>query len=248
MSMTPEQFDEIEKYIQGELAPSEKTSFEEKLTKDPVFAREVENHRDAIFFIKAGAVDEMKKKLETYSQLPLSPRKTSSEIFKRWYVWAAAASVVFIILVTLLIPREKSGPDKLFLAYFQPPKTDRQLLRDSSTANEKSQAFVAYSQGQYKNALLSFEKSLIVESSDELLFYAGASALADGQDSVAIFYFTELLKNPNTLYQRRTQWYLSLAYVKNNQLDMAGSLLTTLSEQPNSYTEQANQLLQELAR
>jgi tetratricopeptide (TPR) repeat protein len=246
MNIEPEHLHEIDRYLQGELTSPERKAFEEKLKQDPILAKEVEDHRAAIFFIKAGAVHGMKKKLEGYSEFANSTRSGSSHAFKKWYVWAAAASVIFAIVITLLIPSGKVDTDKLFTAYFQAPVADRQLLRDSSVADERLQAFSAYDQGLYKKALALFERVLEEQSNDELLFYAGVSALADGQPGIAISYFTNLLNHQDTLYQWRAQWYLSLAYLKNGELAKSLSVLQLLSRQPNSYTEKANELLNDL--
>lgn len=246
MSIEPNFLNDIERYLQDELTSPEREAFEEKIKQDPSLAQEVENHRTAIFLIKAGAVQTMKKKLEQYSEYNTSPEKTSSVIFNKWYVWAAAASVAIVISVLLLRPYEKKDPDKIFIAYFKPPATDRQILRGDSITNEKTQAFLSYEQGHYKEALAFYEKALKGQSGDELLFYAAASALGDGQSAKAIAYLNELLKEPTTLYRSRAQWYLSLAYLKDGQLEKSKPLLDELGKQPGSYNERAKNLLEDL--
>lgn len=246
MSIEPNLLSEIERYLQDELSLSEKEAFEEKIKQDPLLAREVENHRTAIFLIKAGSIQTLKGKLEQYSEYNPSTKKTSSVIFQKWYVWAAAASVAIIISVLLLRPYDTKDPDELFIAYFQAPATDRQILRGDSTTDVKIQAFVSYEQGQYKEALAVFEKVLNEQPHDEILFYAAAAALADGQSEKAISYLNALLKEPTTLYRSRAQWYLSLAYLKDGESEKSKSLLNDLVKQAGSYQERAKNLLHDL--
>jgi tetratricopeptide (TPR) repeat protein len=247
MSIDPGLLNEIENYLRDELTAPEKKAFEEKIKQDPLLAQEVDNYRTAVFLIKAGAVQTLKKKLEQYSGYNTPASKAPVAFPQKWYIWAAAASVTLIILITLLIPRGKADPGKLFMAYFQAPPTDRQILRNDKEADEKTQAFLSYEQGLYKEALAFYERALKEQTTHELLFYAGASALADGQSAKAVLYFTELLKNPHTLYQRRTQWYLSLAYLKEGQLEKTKALLNTLTQQPDNYQGKAKNLLEDLA-
>jgi tetratricopeptide (TPR) repeat protein len=243
MSIEPDLLDEIERYLRHEQSPAEKEAFEKRMKQDPSLAQEVENHRTAIFLIKVGAVQTMKKRLEGYSTYNTSPTK---KIFAyKWYIGAAAAFTALTLVIRFLLPHQ-TDTNKLFAAYFQAPSADRQILRDNTEVDEKTKAFISYERGHYKESLRLYEKILKEQSSDELLFYAGAAALADDQSLKAIGYFTELLKNSHSLYRSRTQWYLSLAYLKEGQLKKTTSLLNTLVKQPNSYEEKARKLLHDL--
>jgi hypothetical protein len=247
MSREPERLEEIERYLHGDLTSSEKEAFEEKLRRDAAFAEEVEMHRTAVFLIKAGGIRKMKKQLESYSVYAEPAQKGSSvQLLYRWYAWAAAALMILILSYIYLIPTQASDPEELFTAYFVPPPAERQRLRNESEASEKMDAFRAYEEKRYHQSALLFEKILNDNRDNDLLFYAGVSALADNQPQKAISYFTELLKDQNSLYLRRTQWYLSLAYLKNGQAEKAKEYLSILTLESNSYQGKAKELLEDV--
>lgn len=247
MSTGQDRLEEIERYLGGDLTASEKDAFEKKLSLDATLAEEVEMHRTAVLLIKSGGIQGMKKHLESYSvyakpaqfELPIRTRY-------KWYGWAAAASVILILSYVFLIPGRVSDPEKLFIAYFIPPPAERQLLRDDNEMNEKLNAFQAYEQNRYHEATLLFENVLKENPDDDLLFYTGASALADNQPEKAIIYFTELLKDQNSLYRTRTQWYLSLAYLKKRQPEKAKEYLGVLAAGSTSYQEKSKKLLDDM--
>lgn len=247
MSIEPGHLDEIEKYLQNGLSASEKKAFEEKMSHDPSLAAEVENHRTAIFLIRTGGIQSLKKELDSYSvYAPAEKEESKLRSINKWYFWAAA-SVALVAVVILVTSQRQPDVNELFITYYTTPTADRQIVRDGLEVDEKTQAFLDYDQGHYNEALVQFENMLLEKPGDsELLFYAGAAALSGNQPAKAIRYFTELLKDPDTIYQTRAHWYLSLACLKEGELEKCKQYLRALERNPNSYSSKAKELLNEL--
>lgn len=236
--------EQIERYLNGQLTEVEKETFEKKAHEDMTLAKEIENHRAALFLIKTKAVSDLKNQLSGYSKV--EQKSTVTPMVRHWYTWAAAASVIFAVSIFYYTTiKTDSNPDILFNTYFEPATTERQILRGDKAIDEKTRAFVLYSEGKYKEALSAFEKLIDKQSTEELLFYAGASALASSNTQKAIIHLSKVVEN-RAIYQWRGRWYLALAYLKAKKLNESKLMLQELVVQPNSYSNKAKDLLDEL--
>src|SRR5690606_20456441 len=125
---------------------------------------------------------------------------------------------------------------------------------DSDFTTEEEKAFNLYNNGNYEAAISLFEDVLTQQDKTEILFFLGNAYLASKppkpkQAISALQKFLEedrLLNSQANLYLSQAKWYLSLAYLKNNQLDEAKRLLYELKQSESSYSKKANNLLIEL--
>ena len=151
-----------------------------------------------------------------------------------------------------LLTKEKQ--EELFKDNFKPD------VVPEITEGPLDDAFSFYANHNYTNAAEEFTTADIntatrgFETDTKLTafyadYYAGLSYLAEGNTSAAI---AELIqasgKSSNNLFQIKTQWYLSLAYLKKGEIKKADNLLTKISRSNNStaYRLKAIKLLNEL--
>lgn len=233
---------QIDRYLNDELMPFEKQQFEARIKSDVALSKEVNVQRTALFLVKAKAISDFKNKLNGYSQRSKSTLETP--YFRRWYTWAAAASIVLATTFYFYITFTPFT-EKLFIAYYEPATIERQITRGGVTVDEKTKAFETYASENYAEALRRFEALLNQQPTDEVFFYAGASALACNNSTKAITYLTNAVQRKG-VYQWRSHWYLSLTYLKENRINDAKATLTLLSSKPNSYSDKAKKILNEL--
>lgn len=234
--------EQIDRYLNDELTSAERSHFEDRIKTDAALSKEIDTQRKALFLIKAKAIADFKNKLNDYSQ-GLKPT-LETPFFQRWYTWAAAASIV-LATTFYFYTTQTPFTEKLFIAYYEPATIERQITRGDVTVDEKTTAFEAYARENYPDALRRFEALIHQQPADEIIFYAGASALAAGNTEKAITYLTNVVQRKGP-YQWRGQWYLSLAYLKANNVNDAKATLTLLCSQPNSYSNKAKIILNEL--
>ena len=137
--------------------------------------------------------------------------------------------------------------DALFSNYFEPSKNvSTPIVRSLSEQNTTVNAFVVYSQKDYKKASILFGKLYALNKNSELLFYEGNALLALGKTNEAIVKFKQHLTFSDIL-TNRSHWYLALAYLKNKDLKRSKKELKALIDSGETYkTEEAKLLLKKL--
>lgn len=115
-------------------------------------------------------------------------------------------------------------------------------------SNLSGGAMNKYDKQDYAGAIIDFEQALKINPNDEkALFYSAVSYLSLGQTDKAVTYLNKVLQNKGGAYYDSAQWYLSLAYIKNNDTKNARMNLMELQNNSKSkYQKQADQTLKEI--
>jgi hypothetical protein len=159
----------------------------------------------------------------------------------RWI--AIAASFVGIVLIStfsIYYFSEKSSSN-LYATNFQPyPNVVAPVVRGQNINTPITDAFQAYEKEDYKLSAKLFED--IPE--DYALLYGGISNLEINQNQKAIIQLNKLSLQKGK-YQEISEWYLALAYLKNNETKNAKEVLNSIGQNQQFY-EQATELLRNL--
>ena len=235
----------IENYFSKNISKQELLEFNHLYKTNPEFKEEVD-------FLKAiKSVSEVEDDVEFKKQLTSYESEYTQQEKKKIAKWlkpltAVAALLIIALSINFLI-NSSINEDKLFATYFEPSKNvSSPIVRSETDETVLINAFIAYSEMNYIQAISLFDKAFDNTKNSELLFYEGNSLLALGKTEEAIETLKEHLTYDDTL-SNRTHWYLALAYLKMKQLDKAKVELKALitSEETFKKTE-AISLLEKL--
>jgi hypothetical protein len=224
----------IFKYFNHELESDEQKLFDQLLKEDEEFGNQVKFEKSVQEALKRNERAELKSFLNGIEM----PKETK---IYRWF--AIAASFVGIVLISTFsiyyFPEKSSS--NLYATYFQPyPNEVAPVVRGQNLNTPITDAFQAYENENYKLSSKLFED--IPE--DYALLYGGISNLEIDQNQKAINQFKKLSLQKDK-YQEISEWYLALAYLKNNETKNAKEVLNSIGQNQQFY-EQATELLRNL--
>ncbi len=268
MKLTADQYELIEAYLSGRLAPADRAEVEADRQNDPEFDLEIRLQEELREGFRALRLDDRLQTARQRYQARMEPIESnrsalSSEKPKqiRWgwsgvKTWAAAASVVFVVGVSVWVVwqrEENQGTDMAYSQNYQPDPADfvaralpAELKPTERVALEKG--LQSYNQGRYRDAIRLFRQVTEGDSSLTIAtYYLGISYLTTPEVDKAIGYLQVAQRSPNRILRRKAQWYLALAYLK--KADRPGtqrSLRVVADDAQSPYQQRAEALLEQL--
>lgn len=235
----------IENYFSKRLTPDESLEFEKRYKTDFDFKQEVDFLKDLKSVAATEDDEQFKKQLKSYeSEIYKTSKNTTSTWLKPLI---AVAALVFVVLGITFFMADSYDENQLFSQYFKPSKNvSAPIVRSGANETILNNAFIAYSETEYNEAILFFEKAYQNSKKSELLFYQGNAYLALGETENAIEKLEEHLKYSDVL-TNRTHWYLALAYLKTKQPEKAKQELKTFLRSTETFKkDEARSLLKKL--
>ena len=235
----------IEKYFSRSLTPNETLEFNTRYENDNNFKQEIN------FLKNIKLASETEDDLQFKKQLVAHEAEYSESKQHKSFKWVkplvAAAAVILIMLSINFYMGSTNDEVKLFSTYFEPSKNvTAPIVRSEDNVSVLNNAFIAYSEADYKRAISLFQKAYKDSENSELLFYEANSLLALGDYENAILKFKEHLKYSDVL-TNRSHWYLALAYIKTKQTEKAQRELKSLISSGETFKRsEANSLLKKL--
>ncbi|MDN5200269.1 tetratricopeptide repeat protein [Fulvivirgaceae bacterium BMA10] len=237
-------FDEIARYLRGQMDEKDRMAFEEKLNNDPEFAKQVDLDKVLLEGMQLHYKSSLKQRLRDLDK-SVSLNKRNFSLFYKSISIAAGISLIFVVVYMLFL----QGPntEKLYGTYFKPYYNIADGYERSGDANTSEDPFKLYEQGAYKQASEVFETLLETNKDDYMLiFYNGLSYLNSGNASQAIGHLASVADQSELAIHEPAIWYLGLAYLKENQLEEAKEVFQNIVETEKSYQHQAKEILREL--
>ncbi|HYG37972.1 MAG TPA: tetratricopeptide repeat protein, partial [Cytophagales bacterium] len=243
----------IERYLDEKLSPQELAEFQERLASDEEFEKSFQTYRVLIEGLKNSGRNTLRqklKKLEASISVEESfDKKRMGISLNSIYSYSAAATILLLITFTFIfIIRYNSSPTELFAENFEPyPNVIAPTTRgEESGKSPQEQAFYLYDSEQYEQAAVLFEKILKTEEKDPaVLLYTANAYLATGDQASAIKKLESLIKTESH-FLTQGLWFISLAYLANNQPEQAKIYLKKLKDQDVSYSQKAEKILENL--
>ncbi|MEZ4847538.1 MAG: tetratricopeptide repeat protein [Bacteroidia bacterium] len=235
----------IEKYLNGELSGEALANFEKRLTDEPDLAAELEEIRALHQLVELGGDQIAQRQINQAADLYDSQRRV---VYRRRSVVLGMVAILAMVLL-VFYPRLKKLEninDQLFAENFRPFRGPSHVRSDDS-AEYWEEIRQAYETENYSEVITQL-KNKRPSSQDYLQqFYLGMSYLAKtpSQPDHAILAFEKVIKTDND-YIEIAEWYLGLAYLKNQQRDKAKVHFQQLIEKGNTYQREA--ILDLLAR
>lgn len=244
----------LDRYLRDEMDEQERHLFEEQLATDEALTEQLDLQRDTIEGIRLDGSHALKQRLQAVETELASPvpvvvdeKKTHRRFLMTWV--AIAASLFTVVLLGYLFIPTASSTEELYVAYYQPFPNLINPAQRSVEVEESSvpeQAMRAYDQQQYAEAVALFEQGGAL-SDPGYTFYYGASYLGLEQPERAILLLEQVVQEKTGLFYEPGLWYLALAHLKTNDPEAARPYLQTLAEQEGDYTEEAQELLEEMS-
>lgn len=229
----------IQKYLQGTLSDAEEQLFHEYIENDPSFADDIPFYEGLNYAFAKADYEQTKAQLHSFYK---------EEKRLSWRKWSIAATVLVLIgLGSLWYVNTVDSSEKLYAQYFEPYKNVVQpIVRGEAVKTTKEQAFKAYDEGDYKEAIVHIDALLKDTPEAILALYKANAQLQLDQTEAAIITLESHIKKTDTIYAE-AQWYLALSYLKlENETKAKNHLNALLQTKSNFKNNEAQELLKSL--
>jgi len=232
MNKETKNIEDADAYLSGELKGKELEAFEARIEFEPDLKRDLTATQNVIEGIEGYA---FKQWLGAHHAEYLA--QTKSRTVRLYYISGIAASVLFLICVVFVL--QYNSPSNYY-TYFKPYPANVVFRGDQNPSMDK--ALQLYDQGNFKEALVEFEKIPSSISTEELQFFRALSYLAIEQPDAA----SKILKEMKPVqYEEQVQWYLALCYVLDSNKQEAKKELELIRKGEYEY-ENAQILLSKM--
>ncbi len=253
----------IEKFLGDKMTMEETKLFEEKKINDPAFAGILKDMDLLIAGVRHSAArtskEEKADRLKFYTEiLEMEERSWREEpmvvyrmrvipMYQKAGLIAAAAGLLLLLVFGIFSLQNKTPlNDKLYAAYFEPfDSPGSGLTRGTNEVTLKTQAYEAYDNGQYAEAIAKFGE--ILKNSDDPVIHLclGNAQLKEGLLPQAEITFNHILARHDGDLLTQAKWYLALTYLKQNNVEGCKANLWQIRDS-STYGEKARKLLKEL--
>lgn len=241
-------FDLIDRYFENSLSPKEQLLFNDLLQNDQEFKNEFVFRKDLKKVIAASQQEDLKS---TLGQFEDKIHKSSRLMFlpKKWLV---AASIMILASVGIYSVKSSYFPSNevIYQSYFTSCRnTIQPVVRGENPNTIEYRAFVAYEAHNYHKAINLFN-SVADPDAAYINFYKGLSYLEVNKSTKAIQLLLPISKATNLQgksanFSEKANWYLALAYLKNEDNEKAIQELSYIIDQPSGTfkKEEAQEVL-----
>jgi tetratricopeptide (TPR) repeat protein len=218
--ITADEIARIETWLDGEMPPEQAAAFAAQLRADTLLQQKVDETRLLLLGVKEAA---LKSHLNTFhANLPGAAIALNKAVVRplRIKLLVAAGLLAAVSLLALWQLRGNSV-DQLYSTYYKP---DPGLMTAMGNSNNYvfEKAMVSYKEGDYKKAI---EEWLPLQASqpanDTLAYFLGSAYQAYGAEEKAIAQYQKLVLNKQQAFYSITCWYLGLALLKQNKINIA---------------------------
>jgi tetratricopeptide (TPR) repeat protein len=143
-------------------------------------------------------------------------------------IWTIGTAVILalIVLTFQFLPDNNKSKNVLYGQYMQ--VTPLSAYRQNTPNEILLDAINAYNSKDFKKALKDFDRYLTIDSSDaELLLAKNICLMETGQPEKSILGFGKLARE-NPEFQYEASWYMSLAYLEQNNKRACKKVLKTI--------------------
>lgn len=191
------------------------------------------------------------KKVNAEFQKSENKKNKTRNISRNIYYYLAAAILIVCIGIGSILKFGLFSTDinseSIFNEYYSTYQNDYQSRSDEKVVNNLYQAFQAYENKDFDNAVELFSK--VSESDASIMmahFYKGISCVEISDYKQAIESFKKVLTNSNNPYFPQSHWYCALTWLKLNNPESAKEHLEWLIKNDRHYNQKAKEILNKL--
>jgi hypothetical protein len=242
-------WEQIDEYLDGEIRGEDRTAFRQRLSEEPVLAKDTLFQQQMRQGIAFGSQQALRSRLQTIHEETLGegPEAVVSIGRTLWLRWAVAAAMILGALGILFWVQEKpSGPEELFAANYEVYELDY-TTRSPGEENPESLALATYRNRDYPAAIQQLERVLENDSENPSLQLALAiSYWENKQPEQAQSTLRPLFDHP--LLKDQAYWYAALFALAQDRKEQALEYLNKIAEDSGKIGRQAAELRQELTK
>jgi tetratricopeptide (TPR) repeat protein len=245
--MNPEITDKIERYLDDEMQPQERSDFELQLQNDKELKNNFDLYNSINNTMKAEEVSEEENKLAaTLQQLNrkyILMGKVRHGDFRKWI--AVAAAVLILVFGAIYFLSDKSmSAEKLYAANADHAPIKIQL-RGNTADSLGGMAADKFNNKQYNKALPLLQAYIKQQPGDiQMIFSLGICYLEVDRFTDAEQIFSSIATG-QTAYTETANWYLALTALKQKDIVKCRSLLNSIP-QTSAWFTKAKTLLEKL--
>ena len=237
-------FEDIEKYLSGDMEATEKQHFEKLLSADTGFARQVREHRQAHEVVALYARANIKDRVKSIHSRVKSEQKTTTNGFSMMKIAASVALLAVVGSLYLYISYNYNTGHLATNAF--EPYPNRFRTMGGVGEDTFATGLRAYDLQNYAEAVTHFSQvSVENEKYLDARFYMGVAYLSMEAYTDALSPL-KLVIEENTLYEESAKWYLSLAYLHLDMEEEAKKILKEIIEEDGAKSQLAKVLLKNL--
>lgn len=243
--MEPEEYEEIEKYLNHELADEERQAFEKRMQVDADFSSFVKSYISIHESLQAG-VDRASKEqvlkatLREVSEKHFDKKNVISIISMRNIYWAAAAAIFLAVCLIFIYNLQDPATYERFAQH----QSLALAQRSESNSELQHAAEDAFNNADYEQAA-KYLAQLSKSSPDDnnLKLYWAIALIETSQYDKSDSLLTVI--SSSFIYKHTATWYQALSYLKQGKLEAAKTLLKKIPESAEKY-DKAQSLLNAL--
>ncbi|HEY0039478.1 MAG TPA: hypothetical protein VGB71_02390 [Flavisolibacter sp.] len=233
----------LQRYLDGEMTNEESDALRNRLREDASLRQELHNMQMAIQAIKQYGTTQKVTAIHSEMMQELKSQQKGKIISVSKsvrYTLAVAASILVLFVGVRIYLNMQSSPENLYNETF----VDFNLSATRGNEGILSQVEKLYQQKNYEG-VTSTARSRSLSAKDSLLI--GLSYLHTGKNTQAILFFQQLAQATND-FRQDAEFYLSLAYLKDQNFNSALQWMKKINSDPaHLYHEQIDkELIQKL--
>jgi tetratricopeptide (TPR) repeat protein len=240
------------RYLDGDLTEEQKREFQEQLKTNSSLANNLEFIQDMDQLLGDRHMADFEDSLKEVENVLFQKqeKEKSSRKFFLGKVLAIAGVIAILIMGTAYFLFFKSGKlntDALYSQYYQ--KLDAGFVNRSEAPGKDDfiQAIQYYDAGKYNQAITLFQKIINSDPSNNAArLFLGICYSETKQYPHAVPLFLGIVKQNDLAFKEHAYWYLSLCYLKLNDIPRAKQNLKILISSQSFYVEKASELLKKL--
>ncbi|WP_234736901.1 tetratricopeptide repeat protein [Tellurirhabdus bombi] len=264
MKLTPEQYELIEAYLNGQLSAADQKDLEHEIQANAELAAEMQTQRDLRVGLRTitiqnrvqAALKRYKERKSAENKPPVIPLnsqpKARSIDYRRWLTAASAVLILGFSTIWIWHQQEKRANSALLDNYMPDAaafdtKNFPSALNQTSK-NDLQKGLQSYRKGNYDEAIGQLRKLSPDRSTSSVVnYYLGLSHLSRGETNKAILYLEKASNSPQAQIRQKAIWYLAMAHLKSGNKAKAKPILERVRrDATNPFYKQANSLWDKL--
>ena len=193
----------------------------------------------------------------SFNNLPARRSVIKPSLLKRKRFIQLAAMIVLLIgiggVISVTLMSRHGRQDNLFAQNFIPYPDLITIKGGQAQKDTRGQlqrlAFQYYNSGNYDSAGIVFSHLYLDDNTNDTVSFYMANAILSTQKSAdQAIKILKGLSEGEGVFSEPAGWYLALAFIKQNNLEIAREQLMILISRPNTYQERARVLLEQIEK
>jgi TolA-binding protein len=237
----------IERYIAGEMDPSEKKWFETELDGNASLQRELALRKKADATLVRLDIIDLRNKLAAIEKQRKEKVVAASTGKTPRFRFAAAVTALVLVGSLYLVTTGHQSNDTIYKNNFEVYQYSNISRSGDSKISDFETALKMYNNNDFAGAASHFREYLRSkpEVMEATLLY-GVAEMKNNNYPSAKSSFRSIIDNSDNLYIDKAQWFLALCYIKTNENNEAVSQLETIINSKSIYQDKARKLVKKL--